>query len=205
MKKYAKDKILPDIMLQDYAYIDEWTGRELLRPLDDYLGDGTLKLPDVPHGFIDGGKVNHHQQQHPKEAAKFIEFFTNDIEANKILDGERGVPIDTKVLATLKAGSDGIVGQSFDLITRGTAYATKLPPNDPPSWTQHASAYLAGMPLHDGGPLGPDGGVIDAPPDGAPADGADAGAADASDAGAAPDAGAADASDAGATDAPVDT
>ena len=34
--------------------------------------------------------------KYPKEAAKFIDFFTNDIEANKILGGERGVPVNTQ-------------------------------------------------------------------------------------------------------------
>jgi len=70
-----------------------------------------------------------------KEAAKVIDFFTNDIEANKILKGERGVPINTKVLTALKADLDATSADSFDLIQRGAAYATKLPPNDPPAWT----------------------------------------------------------------------
>src|SRR5205814_2474109 len=68
--------------------------------------------------------------QHPKEAAQVIDFFTNDVDANKILKGERGVPINTKVLAALKADLDPTSADSFDLIQRGGAYATKLPPND---------------------------------------------------------------------------
>jgi len=72
---------------------------------------------------------------HPKEAAKFIDFFTNSIEANKILGGERGVPVATKVLAALKPTLSKMAAESFNLIERATAYATKLPPNDPPAWT----------------------------------------------------------------------
>lgn len=34
---------------------------------------------------------------HPKEAAEFISYWTNDVEANKILLGERGIPISTEV------------------------------------------------------------------------------------------------------------
>ena len=73
--------------------------------------------------------------KYPKEAAKFIDFFTNDIEANKELGGERGVPINTKVLAALKPTLTRQAAESFDLIARGAAYATKLPPNDPAAWT----------------------------------------------------------------------
>ncbi len=319
VNKYATDGTLPDIMQQDYAYIDEWNGRKLLRPLDDFIADGTVKLGDVPASFVDGGKVGgkvvaislgintqsmvvdvdllqkhniavptdewtwedferialeiktkegifgvgsgmwgytpgwkavylsldkwvfsedgkalgysddqpwieHFKMlvrlkqagavptlaqeatatspdtlllvgkkagmehifsnqlvalwtaankangdvqrnlkmlplprvkggkspiymkpsqyfsvttasKHPREAAKLIEFFTNDVEANKILKGERGVPINSKVLTALKAVSDKITADSFDMIERGGAYATKLPPNDPPTWT----------------------------------------------------------------------
>jgi multiple sugar transport system substrate-binding protein len=319
MNKYATDNTLPDIMQQDYAYIEEWHGRKLLRTLDDYISDGTMKLGDVPQAFVDGGKVDnkvvaislgintqvivvdtdvlkkhtiavpnddwtwedferialevktkegifgagagmwgytpgwkavylsldkwvfspdgkalgytddqpwidHYKMllrlkaagaipalaqepmspapemqltvtkkaamehvfsnqvvglwtaadkangdvhrnfkvlplprvkggkspiymkpsqyfsittasKYPKEAAKLIEFFTNDIEANKILKGERGVPVNSKVLTALKSVSDQITADSFDIIERGGAYATKLPPNDPPTWT----------------------------------------------------------------------
>jgi multiple sugar transport system substrate-binding protein len=64
-----------------------------------------------------------------------IDFFTNNIEANKILGGERGVPINTKVLAALKPTLSKQAAESFNLIERAAAYATKLPPNDPPAWT----------------------------------------------------------------------
>jgi multiple sugar transport system substrate-binding protein len=72
---------------------------------------------------------------HARQAAEFIGFFTNDLDANEILQGERGVPINTRVLAKLKASLDPIAAESFDLIERGAAYATTLPPNDPPPWT----------------------------------------------------------------------
>ena len=57
MNKYAADNALPDIMQQDYAYIEEWDGRKLLRALDEYVTDGSIKLTDVPAPFVDGGKV----------------------------------------------------------------------------------------------------------------------------------------------------
>jgi multiple sugar transport system substrate-binding protein len=73
--------------------------------------------------------------KYPKEAAKVIDFFVNDVEANKILGGERGVPVNTKVLAALKPTLTRQAAESFDLIERGGAYAAALPPNDPPPWT----------------------------------------------------------------------
>jgi pectin-derived oligosaccharide transport system substrate-binding protein len=72
---------------------------------------------------------------HPVEAAAFIDFFTNSVEANQVLGGERGVPIATKVLAALKPTLSPMAAESFNLIERATAYATTLPPNDPPAWT----------------------------------------------------------------------
>ena len=314
LNQYAASNTLPDIMQHDYAYIDEWTQRGLLRPLDDLVQDGTLNLTDVPTTLVDGGRVGgrlmgvslglntqavaldidafkqahvrlpsddwtwddfkrialklHHRigiwgagssfhgytpgwkavylshgdwvfspdgkslgysddsiwvdhwkmlldlkhegaiprleeepvsanvdqlpmvtkrsamehlhsnqlvamwtaagltrnfkimplpriecgvspvymkpsqyfsipatSLHPKEAARFIAFFTNDIEANKVLAGERGVPIANQVLAALKPTVSRETLESFDLVERATKYATALPPIDPPAWT----------------------------------------------------------------------
>ena len=71
---------------------------------------------------------------HPVEAGMVIDFFTNSVEANLILLGERGVPIANKVQAAVKAVSSPQVAESFDLVSRATAYATNLPPIDPPAW-----------------------------------------------------------------------
>jgi multiple sugar transport system substrate-binding protein len=314
MNQAAADGTLPDIMQHDYAYIEEWTNRDLLRPLDDLVQNGQLDLSDVPPGLVDGGRVGgklmgvslglntqsvvidldvfaaagipipndswtwqdfkqiamkikeklgmwgagssfhgytpgwkavtlsmgqwvfsadgkalgytddrpwtHHwnilrslveagaeptldqepkgsnveallmvggktamehlhsnqlvamwtaaganrnlkllplpriqggispvymkpsqyfsitkNSAHPVEAAAFIDFFTNSIDANVILGGERGVPIATKVLAALKPQLSRMAAESFNLIERATSYATTLPPNDPPVWT----------------------------------------------------------------------
>lgn len=40
--------------------------------------------------------------KHKEEAAKFLDFFVNDVEANKLLKGERGVPVSSKVKEELK-------------------------------------------------------------------------------------------------------
>jgi multiple sugar transport system substrate-binding protein len=69
-------------------------------------------------------------------AARFISFITNDIPANLILQGERGVPIANAVLAAVKPALTPQAAESFELIARAASYATALPPNDPPRWTE---------------------------------------------------------------------
>jgi multiple sugar transport system substrate-binding protein len=69
-------------------------------------------------------------------AARFISFITNDIPANLELQGERGVPIANAVLAALKPVLSVQARESFELIGRAASYATTLPPNDPPRWTE---------------------------------------------------------------------
>jgi pectin-derived oligosaccharide transport system substrate-binding protein len=49
---------LPDLMQQDYATIAQWTGNNLLVPLDPYVSDGTIKLDGIPAKSIDGGRLN---------------------------------------------------------------------------------------------------------------------------------------------------
>jgi multiple sugar transport system substrate-binding protein len=63
------------------------------------------------------------------EAIKFINFFINDIEAEKIIKGERGVPINTKVQEALKPILTPEEKKVFDFV----AWAEKnSSPNDPP-------------------------------------------------------------------------
>jgi multiple sugar transport system substrate-binding protein len=130
---------------------------------------------------------------HPKEAALLVDFFTNDVDANIILGGERGVPIASKVLAALKPKLSKMAVESFNLIERASVYATKLPPNDPPAWTpiltqifdpkvvdpimsgaatpeaavalfrSEASLVLAGNPVPDSGAAGGADAGVDAP------------------------------------------
>lgn len=58
MSTQAAGGNLPDLMQQDYAYLLEWTGRGLIRPLDDFVADGTLNLKDVPESLLAGGKID---------------------------------------------------------------------------------------------------------------------------------------------------
>ena len=89
----------------------------------------TLKLCTIPRVHADGqsGMVVRSSQQmsiysgsEKKDiAANFLNFFVNSIEANKILNCERGVSINSDVLAALKADpelSTDVTGEIYTLI-----------------------------------------------------------------------------------------
>ncbi|HEY2592863.1 MAG TPA: extracellular solute-binding protein, partial [Chloroflexota bacterium] len=61
----------------------------LPRPTDGTQAENYLK----PSQFISITK----DSKHPKEAAEFIDFITNNVDANNILLGERGVPISPNI------------------------------------------------------------------------------------------------------------
>lgn len=65
-------------------------------------------------------------------AAKFVNFFLTDIEANKILLGERGVPIIPSVREAVKASVNPVMGQVFDYISLvGNGNSSPIDPPDP--------------------------------------------------------------------------
>ena len=51
-----------------------------------------------------------------QEAAAFVNFITNNIEVNRVLAAERGVPISSEVRAALANDLDGIQAKVFDYI-----------------------------------------------------------------------------------------
>ena len=70
------------------------------------------------------------QAKHPQEAAMFIDFITNDIEANKVLMAERGVPISSEVRAALEPLLNTPQKLMFDYITSIESTASPIPPAD---------------------------------------------------------------------------
>lgn len=66
------------------------------------------------------------------EAAAFLNFFINDIEANKVLNAERGVPINSKVRDGMKDGLDAANQQIFEYIGKVEKYSSPIDPPDPP-------------------------------------------------------------------------
>ncbi len=77
--------------------------------------------------------------EHPEEAAKFINFFVNDFEANDILLAERGVPISSAVQEHLLPSLDDVGVQTFDFIAAVTEDASPIPPPDPQGWSDISS------------------------------------------------------------------
>ena len=56
----AAGQQLPCIMQQDYAYLSEWSSRDLLIPLDPYYESGAIDTTNIDQSLLDGGKVGDH-------------------------------------------------------------------------------------------------------------------------------------------------
>jgi multiple sugar transport system substrate-binding protein len=74
------------------------------------------------------------QCDHPEEAAKFIDYFVNDLEVNEVLFAERGVPVSTTVLEHLQPMLDPAAEEMFAFLALVSADASPVPPADPPGW-----------------------------------------------------------------------
>ncbi len=72
--------------------------------------------------------------KNPDEAAKFIDFFTNNNEANDILGGERGVPIAAPVRDYLQSKLDPVNAAIFKFLGQVEQDNTPIFPPDPPGF-----------------------------------------------------------------------
>lgn len=54
--------------------------------------------------------------EHADEAARFLNFFHNDMEANLVLNGERGVPIMSNIRETLQAAGDENLNTVYNFV-----------------------------------------------------------------------------------------
>jgi len=61
----------------------------------------------------------------------FIDFITNDVEANKILLGERGVPISPKIQEAIKPLLTPAQTETLNYLARVEKDNSPLPPPDP--------------------------------------------------------------------------
>jgi len=69
--------------------------------------------------------------RHKEEAAKFINFFINDIEANKLIKGDRGVPVAGKVKEALKPLLPPELQKVFEYIQWAEQNSSPADPPDP--------------------------------------------------------------------------
>ena len=105
------------------------------RSLDYYLLPNVIG-PQAPFGtYLKPGQfismTTHSNNQ--DLAARYINFFVNDIEANRILLAERGIPIPTNVANDLAALVDADNRSVFDYIARIAPFVTPIDPPDAPA------------------------------------------------------------------------
>jgi len=70
--------------------------------------------------------------EYPEEAAAFIDYFVNDLEANEVLFAERGVPVSTEVRGHLEAMLEPIQAEMFSFLASVSEDASPIQPPDPP-------------------------------------------------------------------------
>ncbi len=71
------------------------------------------------------------QAKEPEAAAMFIDFFTNDVEANEILFAERGVPVSSEIRDALKPELGKAQLEMFEFLDRVVADSSPIRPPDP--------------------------------------------------------------------------
>lgn len=99
-----------------------------------------LKLAPLPGPNIDKGLYLKpalffsiaKDTKHKEEAAKFIDFFINDLEANKILNGERGVPVVSTIREELAKNLDEVNQMIYDYIDWVAEHSSPIDSNYPP-------------------------------------------------------------------------
>jgi multiple sugar transport system substrate-binding protein len=69
--------------------------------------------------------------KHQKVAAEFINYFTNELEANKVLSAERGVPVPAKVREALYPNLSPAEKTTFDYVESIGKVAGPINPPDP--------------------------------------------------------------------------
>ena len=103
----------------------------LPRPKDGGKPENYLK----PSQFISITR----DSKHPKEAAMFIDFITNNVDANKILLGERGVPISPAIQEAIKPLLTPAQVETQTYVSFVEKNASPLPPPDPAVQTSLAN------------------------------------------------------------------
>ncbi|MBS4218699.1 sugar ABC transporter substrate-binding protein [Bacillus sp. FJAT-49711] len=89
--------------------------------------------PSVPNGLPGqtAGSATHlsisANSQNPEEAARFIDFMTNSLEANLILMADRGVPISSKIREGMAPELDDVTKQLFEYMDTVEDYTVAAP------------------------------------------------------------------------------
>lgn len=75
-----------------------------------------------------------------EEAAKFINYFVNDLEAGKVLRADRGVPVNSQIQEALKSEVDDATLQAFEYVEFLTKHGGPIDKNHPKSATEVMNA-----------------------------------------------------------------
>ncbi|MCL2188365.1 MAG: extracellular solute-binding protein [Defluviitaleaceae bacterium] len=79
-------------------------------------------LPTHPGGQVASDIVSSQMfslstsSRHPEEAAKFLNFWVNNVPANEVLQGERGIPIMEHVRAVLRPQATPVIAETYAFI-----------------------------------------------------------------------------------------
>ncbi|SES09832.1 carbohydrate ABC transporter substrate-binding protein, CUT1 family [Gracilibacillus ureilyticus] len=126
-----------DVHSNQLIAIESAAGRPLDLMLHPSLEGGELGHYIKPGQFL---SVSTHSKEQ-EEAAKFISFFTNSIEANEILNAERGVPIAGKVREHLKENASDAGKKMFEYVELAQEYSREIDPPDPQGSTEIESLF----------------------------------------------------------------
>jgi multiple sugar transport system substrate-binding protein len=102
-------------------------GRDLNLAVFPSLPGGEEGMYLKPGQFLSVSK----QSKQQEAAAKFIDFFTNSLEANEILAAERGVPISAKVREHLKPLLGEAAQEMFDFMEVVEEHSSPIYPPEP--------------------------------------------------------------------------
>jgi multiple sugar transport system substrate-binding protein len=84
---------------------------EILPPPENARHTNITVKPSLLFSITKGSK-------HKNQAAKFINFFVNNIEANRVLKGERGVPVSSYIAAKIKKDLPEAQKKIFDYVMK---------------------------------------------------------------------------------------
>ncbi|WP_240941921.1 ABC transporter substrate-binding protein [Paenibacillus sp. HB172176] len=69
--------------------------------------------------------------RYKEEAASFIDFWVNNIEANKLIKGERGVPVNSEIVEGIRSVLEPAQIQVFDYVAWAQENSSPMDPPDP--------------------------------------------------------------------------
>ncbi|MFC0212409.1 ABC transporter substrate-binding protein [Paenibacillus chartarius] len=119
------------VYTNQFPSISKAAGRELkLIPLPGPNATKAMDLRPGNHFSIPVSSAN------KEEAAKFISYFINNVEANKVLNAERGMPVAGKVREAIKAGFTPEQKVAADYIDKVSKASSPMDPQPPSGSTE---------------------------------------------------------------------